>query len=262
MIDKLFKEKIKEYLNDDIEILVFDELDSTNSYLKSHIGEASPEFLTVIADSQTLGKGRMSRKFHSPKESGIYISILLKPQIKAENSVLITAAAAVAVNRAIEDLSGKTAKIKWVNDIYIKNKKVCGILTEGSINPNGSLNYVILGIGINAYTPENNFDDEIKDIAGAVFEKRKENLRNKLIAKVIKNFKEYYNALEDKNFLEYYKKKNLVLGKEITVPKNNICLSAKALDIDENCRLLVEYKNGEKEYLSSGEISIGVDFFE
>ncbi len=262
MLDKLCEEKIREYIGEDIAVSVFEELDSTNNYIKSHIDNSTPEFYTVIADSQTLGRGRLSRKFYSPKKSGIYMSILLKPQLKAENSVLITAAAAVAVSRAIESISSKETEIKWVNDIFINKRKVCGILTEGSLNPDGSFNFAILGIGINAYIPKDDFNEEIKDIAGAVFDEEKENLRNRLIAEVIKNFKEYYNFLEQKTFLEYYKQKNLVLGKTITVPKADGNLTAKAIDIDDNCRLLVEYTDKKREYLSSGEISIGVDFFE
>ena len=256
MMDIISPIEINKNLQKNTQILYFEEIDSTNNYIKANAN--SPEFLTVIANSQTSGKGRMNRNFHSPQNSGIYMSILLKPELKAENSVLITAAAAVAVSRAIESLCDADTKIKWVNDIFINNKKVCGILTEGSLNPNGSFNYAILGIGLNAYMPKNDFPNEIKDIAGAVFNKEQENLRNRLISQIINNFLEYYNDLEKRDFLEIYKQKSLVLGKEITTPKGK----AKAVDIDDNCRLLVEYKNGEKEYLSSGEISIGVDFFE
>lgn len=261
MIDKLSKQEILEKLNNkNIEVTVLESTDSTNAYLKRSIRDDLKEGFAIIADSQTLGKGRFSRKFYSPKNSGIYMSILLRPSLSPENAVLITAAAAVAVSRAIEKLSGKETKIKWVNDIYISSKKVCGILTEGSINSDGSFNYAILGIGINAYKPENNFPNEIKDIAGAIFSQKKENLRNTLIAEVINNFFQYYNNLESKTFLDDYRQKSLVLGKEIKVPKNDKLFSAKALEIDDNCRLLVEYDNNEREYLSSGEISIGVDF--
>ena len=95
-------------------------------------------------------------------------------------------------------------------------------------------------------------------IAGVVFKEEKENLRNRLISLIINNFLRYYNDLEKRDFLEIYKQKSLVLGKEIVTPNGK----ALALDIDDNCRLSVEYKNGEKQFLSSGEISIGVDFFE
>lgn len=256
MMDIISPLEINKNLQKDIEILYFEEIDSTNNYIKRN--PDSPEFLTVIANSQTSGKGRMNRSFHSPQNSGIYMSILLKPKLKAENSVLITAAAAVAVSLAIESLCPQDTKIKWVNDIFINNKKVCGILTEGSLNPDGSFNYAVLGIGINAYMPKNDFPDEIKDIAGAVFNKKQENLKNRLISQIINNFLKYYNDLEKRDFLSVYRQKSLVLGKEITAPNGK----ALAIDIDDNCHLLVEYKNGEKEYLSSGEISIGVDFFE
>ncbi len=256
MMDIISPLEISKNLQKNIQILYFEEINSTNNYIKTKAD--SPEFLTVIANSQTSGKGRMNRNFHSPQNSGIYMSILLKPKFKAENSVLITAAAAVAVSEAIESLCPVNTKIKWVNDIFINNKKVCGILTEGSLNPDGSFNYAVLGIGINAYMPKNNFPEEIRNIAGAVFKEEKENLRNRLISLIINNFLRYYNDLEKRDFLEIYKQKSLVLGKEIVTPNGK----ALALDIDDNCRLSVEYKNGEKQFLSSGEISIGVDFFE
>lgn len=261
MIDKLSKQFITELLNNkNAEITVLETVDSTNAYLKRIITDDLPEGSVIIADSQTAGRGRFSRKFFSPENCGIYMSIFLKPKLQAEKAVLITAAAAVAVCKAIEKLGESKTEIKWVNDVYIGSKKVCGILTEGSLNSNGSFNYAILGIGINAYIPENSFDAEIKDIAGAVFKEKKENLRNRLAAEVINCFMDYYNNLENKTFLEDYRKRNLVLGKEITVPKGNTVLAAKALKIDENCRLLVEYNDSKREYLSSGEISIGVDF--
>lgn len=256
MMDIISPLEISKNLQKNIQILYFEEINSTNNYIKAKAD--SPEFLTVIANSQTSGKGRMNRNFHSPQNSGIYMSILLKPKFKAENSVLITAAAAVAVSEAIESLCPVNTKIKWVNDIFINNKKVCGILTEGSLNPDGSFNYAVLGIGINAYMPKNNFPEEIRNIAGAVFKEEKENLRNRLISLIINNFLRYYNDLEKRDFLEIYKQKSLVLGKEIVTPNGK----ALVLDIDDNCRLSVEYKNGEKQFLSSGEISIGVDFFE
>ena len=256
MMDIISPLEISKNLQKNIQILYFEEINSTNNYIKTKAD--SPEFLTVIANSQTSGKGRMNRNFHSPQNSGIYMSILLKPKFKAENSVLITAAAAVAVSEAIESLCPVNTKIKWVNDIFINNKKVCGILTEGSLNPDGSFNYAVLGIGINAYIPKNNFPEEIRNIAGVVFKEEKENLRNRLISLIINNFLRYYNDLEKRDFLEIYKQKSLVLGKEIVTPNGK----ALALDIDDNCRLSVEYKNGEKQFLSSGEISIGVDFFE
>ncbi len=238
----------------DIEYHTF--LPSTNSYLKE-IANNRKEGLIIIADGQTAGKGRFNRTFFSPDNSGIYMSILLKPKNKGFNSTFITTAAAVAVAKACEELSGKEAQIKWVNDVLINNKKVCGILTEGCINPKSGIpEYVILGIGINAFTPKNGFDAEIKDIAGSVFCENSLSLKSMLTAKVINYFFEYYLNLEEKRFLTEYKNKSVITGKDVLVYKNNSVVSAKAISIDDEFRLLVEYENGSREFLSSGEVSI------
>jgi len=258
MQDIISKDGIKKYLKatDVFDIHIFDSVSSTNAILKEDASSAK-EGSVIIALNQTSGRGRFQRKFYSPNDCGIYMSILLKPKMPAENAVLITAAAACAVAEVAEDLSGRKADIKWVNDVLIENKKICGILTEGSIDINsGNLNWAILGIGINAYKPKEGYPEEIKDIAGAVLKEEKEDFKNRLIAKVLDNFWDYYLSLEDKTFLESYKKRSFFLGKEINVIKNEISLPAKALELDDDCRLLVEYKTGEREYLSSGEISI------
>ena len=180
--DILSADGIKKYLNDGYKITVLESTGSTNEALKREARTAG-EWTVVIADSQTGGKGRMTRKFFSPKNCGIYMSVLLKPTLSVEKSVLITAAAAVAVSEAIEKLGHRETKIKWVNDVFICNKKVCGILTEGGINTETmGLDWAVLGIGINAYTPDGGFDDEIADIAGAVFDGKSEGNRNRLTA--------------------------------------------------------------------------------
>ncbi len=253
----LSKEKIIEKLKLKADITILETVDSTNRYLKSVSDYDTPEFTTVIAENQTAGRGRFARKFYSPECCGIYMSILLKPDFDISDSVLITAAAAVAVSDAIEELSGKETKIKWVNDILIDSKKVCGILCEGVINPqSGRIESVILGIGINVYKPTEGYDPEIKDIAGAVFDDKKPFMRSTLIAEILNQFYEYYKELENHNFLEKYLSRSAVIGKRITVLKGETPIEATALDIDSDCRLQVQYDDKSQEYLSSGEISI------
>ncbi len=251
---------LKHLLNPDcFEVSVFDTVNSTNNLLKEMAKEQVTEGTVIIADSQTGGRGRYERKFFSPKGTGIYMSILLKPRLKAKDSVLITAAASVAVNEAVQKHCGKQTCIKWVNDLFLNGKKVCGILTEGSLNiETGGFNWAVLGIGINVYEPDNQFDKEIKDIAGAIEQKKQSNLRNRLCAEIINRFFYYYENLETKEFLASYRENSIVLGKEIAVIKNESNLKATALDIDNDCRLLVRYIDGSEEYLSSGEISIKI----
>lgn len=241
----------------DFNISVLDETYSTNAFLKKIAESGGTEGTVVIADSQTGGRGRFTRKFYSPKNCGIYMSILLKPSLASADAVLITAAAATAVAEAIEAVSGKKASIKWVNDIFLNSKKVCGILTEGCLaTKNGGFNWAVLGIGINVYEPQNGFDDEIKDIAGAVFKEKQNGLRNRLAAEILNIFSEYYKVLETKSFLNGYRNRSFVIGNRINVIKADKKIPALALGIDDKCQLLVEYDDKSREWLCSGEISI------
>ena len=255
--DKLTKSGILKELNisNDFTLEVFDSIDSTNLYLKEKAKNGECDYIAV-SNSQTKGKGRFDRVFYSPENCGIYMSILTKPRLKAEQSVLMTAAVSVAVCEAVFSLTKQKPSIKWVNDLILGNKKICGILCEGAINPDTRcFDFAVLGIGINVYRPENNFNDEIKDIAGCVLEKKIPNFRNRITAEIINRVFYYLENLENKEFLEKYREFSCVLQKEITVMKENP-IKALALDIDDNCRLKVKYPDGKIEYLSSGEISI------
>ncbi len=232
------------------------ETESTNKYAKELAKAGADEFTVIIADKQTGGYGRMGRAFYSPDASGLYMSVILKPVIPPEKALYITTAAATAVSQAIEDISGTAAGIKWVNDIFIDNKKVCGILTEASCKGD-KLNYAILGIGVNIYTPKTGFHPEIKDIAGSVFDTPVD-IRDRLAEAIVERFYYYYKDLEEKNFLSYYRDKNIVTGKNIKVLKSEGSYNATALSIDEEFRLIVEDENKNITALDSGEISIRI----
>ncbi len=265
MVDVIDSQKILEFLNDELKnklkIQILDKATSTNTLVRDSAKESDEGFV-IVAGEQTAGRGRMGRSFFSPGDSGIYMSLLLKPKIKPEDAVQITTAAAVSVCKALEHLGVYNSRIKWVNDIYISNKKVCGILTESSFNSvGGMLDFAILGVGINIYEAQEGFPDEIKDIAGAVFSQRKENLRNKFIAEFINEFFEYYNSLSSKKHMKEYKEKSFVLGKNIDIIQGENIRNGKAIDIDENCNLIVELPDGNVEKLYSGEISVKVKHF-
>ena len=133
--DILSSYSIKQHLkNPHLDISVFSSVTSTNTILKEMAEQGAKEGTVIIAEEQTAGRGRTGKQFYSPKGTGIYISILLRPDIPAEESLFLTTSAAVATARAIEDVSDKRALIKWVNDIYLEDKKTCGILTEGAFN--------------------------------------------------------------------------------------------------------------------------------
>lgn len=257
----LSSESILKYLkNDFFEIEVHKTINSTNTYVKELAVNGKKEGIVVIAEEQTSGRGRFSRKFYSPKGSGIYMSILLRPTLHASNSYLITSSAAVAICNAIDSISNKETNIKWVNDIYLDNKKVSGVLTEASLDfESGLIDFAVLGIGINVFKPEGGFDKEIENIATSIFDEetvKSGDIRSKLIAKILDNFLDFYKNIEDKNFLEAYKKKSLLINKEVNILSKNSTEKATVLDIDNECRLKVKLQDGSIKLLSSGEVSL------
>ena len=233
---------------------------STNTVLKEIAHNGVKEGYVLISEQQTAGKGRMGRSFYSPNGTGIYMSVLLRPKMTIEDSLLITTSTAVAVSKAIENLCDKKAKIKWVNDIFVDEKKVCGILTESSLDfESGRLEYAVVGIGVNISTPKDGFPDEIKNTAGGFLDKVKGNVRCRLIAEILNELTGQMENLSSKYYLNEYKKRSFLIGRQITVIKPSGNKTAKAIGIDDNVRLVVEYKDKTVEHLSSGEVSINID---
>lgn len=252
------------YAKDGIEVIFLDETESTNEDAKK-IGSTEGERnrKVVVSDYQSKGKGRRGRSFSSPKGSGLYMSFLLYPDIKVEKAYMLTCAAAVATARAIGSVTGIEPSIKWVNDLYLGDKKICGILTEGIISmETGGLEYAVVGIGINIFAPFEGFPAEIKDIAGAIYEggEAPDNVRNRICAAVIDNFLEITDSKSD-DFIKEYKDRSNLIGAYVKVNPygdsgKKLNGYAKVLDIDDDCHLVVEYEDGTKEALSSGEVSV------
>jgi len=241
-----------------------EEVTSTNDLLKELADDnASTDYL-MIAKKQTSGHGRNGRTFVSPK-GGIYFSFLLHPDIALEKVHYHTAAMAVAVAESIEELTGKQINLKWVNDVYLAGRKICGILTEGRFNNDGSLAYAIIGIGINIEEPEGGFPEDIKNLAGAIFENGKvpEGFAEKLMGLILEKFYGFYDKLEEKAYLEEYRRRNLVIGKEIRVITNtrrpDQFFVAKAEGIDDEFGLVIKKEDGSISTLTTGEITIRVD---
>lgn len=233
------------------------EVDSTNRYAKELAAAEASEGTVILADRQSAGRGRLGRSFFSPEDKGIYMSIVLRPKLELDRAVLITSMAAVAVAEAVETVSGISAQIKWVNDVFLNRKKVCGILTEAGISATGTLEYVVLGIGVNVGPME--FPEELKQIATSVSnECGKEIAREILVEEILKKLEVWYPTLWNGSFLEESKKRSILLGKEVVVvdagPEGESYV-AKAVDLDELGHLIVE-RNGRKQILNSGEISI------
>lgn len=244
----------KEYLN--IKTVSVKETTSTNDELKKLALSGKKGTVLYVADRQTAGKGRKGRSFFSPENTGIYMSLLLHPDLSAEECTLVTPLCAVAVCEAIEKVTGIRADIKWVNDIFVGGKKVAGILTEGSFSQNGA-DYIIVGIGINLYAPEDGFPEEIRDVAGALTEKS-ENLRENLIAEIVNRFMHHLSRIKSRAFIPLYRDRLFFLGKEITVISADRSYKATAEGIDEMCRLEVKTEDSELKILGSGEISVRI----
>lgn len=251
----------------ELDINIIPSATSTNTLVRDKINSAASEGYLLIANRQISGKGRMGRSFFSPKDTGIYMSLLLKPgNCSPEKATNITTIAAVAVCEAIESISNKKVGIKWVNDVFANNKKVCGILTEGSVNPqNGLLEYAVLGVGINLYKPKNGFPNELKEIAGYILDIQSQNTKNRLVAEFLNCFFMHYKQAVQSDFSDYideYKKRSIVIGREVAIVSESSPKTATVVDIDNHCRLKVKYKNGDEEVFSSGEISIKLPFGE
>lgn len=258
--DILSEQSIKKYITkyeDVFDLEVRKTLTSTNRIAKEAGASGEKEGKVIIAEEQTEGRGRLGRKFFSPSGSGIYLSLLLRPQMEVSEALLVTTAAAVAVAEAIEFVSGRKAEIKWVNDVYCDNKKVCGVLTEASLGlENGGVEYIVLGIGINVKQPQGGFPDEIKDIATSVYKEADADVRSRLIAEVLERFWAYYQHIHEKTFLQEYKRRSLLIGREIQVLSGVQSEKAVALEINDSCQLKVRMEDGTIRILSSGEVSI------
>ena len=243
-----------------IRVQYFREISSTNTVLKMMAAEGAAEGLVLIAEEQSGGKGRLGRSFFSPPGSGLYMSILLRPETDAAHSTDITACAAVAAALAIEELSGEPAAIKWVNDIYMNHRTVCGILTEASVDcESGRLNYAVVGIGINTLVPQNDFPQELKAVAGPAFsaESVVPDLRCRLAAAVIDRLMMYYRSTEGGNCFEEYKKRSFLLGKAISIHRwDQEPIPATAVDLDRDYALIVQLEDGSLQRINSGEVSV------
>ena len=227
---------------------------STNQVLKSKADEV-PEWHVLLAASQSEGHGRRGRSFYSPEKTGLYLSVLLRPHLCAADAGLLTAAAAVAACRAIDGLSGKHSAIKWVNDIFLDGKKVCGILTEASLDmESGTVEQAILGVGINLTCPENGFPPELEGIAGAVFSAPVPHMRSRMAAAFLRQFFPLCAALSRGTFVREYQERSLLVGRNVYLPGPDGGVCATVVRVDGRCRLVVRYPDGRQEALSSGEV--------
>ncbi|MDO4467097.1 MAG: biotin--[acetyl-CoA-carboxylase] ligase [Bacillota bacterium] len=254
--DILSKEGIEQYLTVDCSLEVQSLVTSTNTLMVQRAIAGEKEKTILIAGAQSQGRGRTGHTFYSPEQTGIYLSILLKPENTTPyEATNITSMAAVAACEAIESM-GKQPEIKWINDIFINKKKVSGILTEASINMETKLmDYVVMGIGLNVYAPKEGFPEDIKNIAGPILDKTIRDGRNKIAAAFINSFLTYYENFKDKTYYESYKSHSMILGQDVYIDTREGRKKVFAKDIDPNFELII-IENGKERTVSSGEVHI------
>ncbi len=259
--NRLSEKLITAHLNTKLlgrQLKVFDEINSTNTAAKELASGGAPHGTAVVADTQTMGRGRLGRTFVSPAGTGIYLSVILHPDLELEATSMMTIAASVAVAEAIEELTGVPVQIKWVNDIYLGGKKICGILTEASLGLEmKSLDYAVIGIGVNVRSVRGEFDSEliqtatsIEDETGLVID------RNALCAAILDRLEVYTDDLRDRSFLKGYRRRELLTGNDITAMVGSQPFTGKATGIDGNGNLIVELPDGSVKHLGSGEANL------
>ena len=239
-------------LPEGVQLYFYDSIDSTNTQAKRLLAEGLQGNALLAANEQTAGRGRQGRSFYSPKNTGIYYSYVFHPQKTLADAVFITTAAAVSVVRAIERVSTLKPQIKWVNDVYLGGKKVCGILTEAvSDFESGALESVIVGIGINVNTAS--FPAELRDKAAGLGDASitRAALLNAAVEELIKVAQD----LENPAIMEDYRRHSAVIGKEISFIQNGVTTKATAVEIDDKGALVVKTQQGLTT-LSSGEITL------
>ena len=230
-------------------------IDSTNSYAKTLAKNGAPNGTAVIARCQTGGRGRMGRSFHSP-EGGLYLTLLLRPKCKATELMHLTCIAGVAASNAIFAVTGIRPGLKWINDLVIGTKKVGGILAEMSLNPEGFVDYALIGIGINC---KNTIPSELSEIATALDGETGKEISPATVAAALLNELHKLSCTiftEKAALMDTYRAECVTLNREVILLRGEEKRQAFALDITDDGGLLVEYPDGTMDIIASGEVSV------
>jgi len=238
-------------------IIFLKSVDSTNAYAKE-MGKEGMQEAVVLAEEQTRGRGRLGRMWHSPKGSGIWMSILLRPDFSPEYASQITQLTGLAVSESIRNIAGIDAFIKWPNDIIINQKKVSGILTE-MVAEMDKIDYLVIGIGINVNTEY--FPEDIIKIATSLKKEAGIKIdRNLLVAEILNRFEKYYmEFLKEKSLgfvIDKLKELSCTIGERIIITKMEEVLEAMAVDLDIYGNLIIRRDDGMEERIASGEVSV------
>lgn len=260
-MDILIPERVEAYLAEDHPFDFYYESapSSTNDVAKAMAEEGCPAGRVVLADRQNAGRGRMGRPFYSPAGTGLYVSLVLRPQTDPSLSGLLTVAAAVAVAEAAEAMTDHTVGIKWVNDCFIGPRKFAGILTEAALSLEDiSLRYAVVGVGVNMYDPKDGYPTDLRRPATALFEGQKpiQDQRAEFCARLLSRLWAYAQDLEGRPFLQAYEDRLNMLHQPLVVRQGGETYDAMAYGIDDQARLLVEDRQGKRHVLSGGEIRL------
>lgn len=257
----LTEAEISAYVKAPCELKVFDVVTSTNDLAKDTPASELP--LVFIANKQSAGRGRLGRTFESPAGTGLYMTFSFRPDYDIRKSLFVTMASAVGTARAIEKVTGLHAEIKWVNDLFLGRKKVCGILTEAQSDfETGTIDKLITGIGVNCFP--GSFPPEIREIAGSLSDETGSFSRSRLAAEMINEILPLITAPATEKFLDEYRERCFILGQTIKVHTtySDAGVSAEAAAISDDGGLVVKFLEGEKtgteEILRTGEISISI----
>lgn len=258
--DVITKEELKSIINTKVigkHIEYYDEVDSTNNEAKKLARNGAEDGTLVIANCQTKGKGRLGRSWLSPKDTGIWMSAILTPNIMPSQVSCMTLIAGLDMCKAIKKITGLNASIKWPNDIIIGSKKVCGILTEMSAEMQ-RINYIVVGIGVNVNTA--GFDKSISHATSLMIEGQKKYERRMIIKEFVEKFDRSYTLYNKEcsfaPFLDIYKENCMTLNKEVKIITNGDEYIAYAKDILADGSLLVETKTKEEKVIVAGEVSV------
>ena len=258
--DALSAGGIERYLtNSQVTVRYEPVITSTNTVLKQMALDGAPAGLALVAGQQTAGRGRMGRSFYSPAATGLYLSLLLRPDLPLSQAAGLTACAAVSVAESIESLADLHPRIKWVNDLYLGSRKVCGILTEAVPAPGQDrMSQVIVGIGVNTRVPADDFPPELREIAGAVFGTAAiPDLRCRLAAGILDRLMQYAAHPADPRIWQKYRERSFVLGRPVQIlAPGQAPVQATALDLESDYALRVRLSDGTEQLLRSGEISL------
>lgn len=236
----------------------FDTIDSTNTHAKQLAKQGAPHGTVVIAGAQTAGRGRMGRSFSSPGGQGVYLSVVLRPNCAPTELMHLTCAAGAAMATAVESVCNVRPQLKWINDLVVGSKKLGGILTEMSLS-NGIVEYAVVGIGINCLQSREDFPAELADMATSLSmvcgnPVRPENLAAAMMEALWQMEKTLLT--EKQAWITHYKANCITLGKDIQVIRGDSVMPGKALDVDEDGGLVVQYTDGSIRTVASGEVSI------